>query len=128
MAQLCFENSHFNSSISSTLSALLNNSSYCHVTLVCKDGQLSAHRIILASSRSFFSSVFTHNPHPHPLMYVWEVKTHLMKSVRQFVYAEVTSVMEEDVTSCLALGDDLKIDVLVGRQHGSLKELNKEVE
>ena len=56
------------------------------------------------------------------------VKTHLMKSVLQFVYAEVTSVMEEDVTSCLALGDDLKIDGLIGHQQGPLKELNKEEE
>ena len=45
-----------------------------------------------------------------------------------FVYAEVTSVMEEDVTSCLALGDDLKIDGLIGHQQGPLKELNKEEE
>ena len=56
------------------------------------------------------------------------VKTHLMKSVLQFVYAEVTSVMEEDVKSCLALGYDLKIDGLIGHEHGPLKELNKEEE
>ena len=50
------------------------------------------------------------------------LKTDLMKSVMQFVYAGVTSVLEEDVTSFLALGDDLKVHGLIGYQQGSSNE------
>ena len=128
MVQLYFENSNFSSTLSSNFSYLLNTSSFCDVTLVCKDGQFSAHRVLLVSSSSLFSSVFTDNPHPHPLLYMRGVKTDLMKSLLQFIYTGVTSVVEEDVTSFLALGEDLKVHGLIGYQQGSSNQLNEAFE
>ena len=113
---LSFENPDFSNVFSSSLSTFLNTAAFCDVTLVCDDGQLSAHKVILAASSIFFSSVFTLNPNPHTLIYLRGVSTDLLQSVLQFVYAGVTAVREEYVGRFLALGEDLKIGGLVGYQ------------
>merc|ERR1719427_1763 len=119
---LSFENSNFSSSFSSSISSLLHTSSLCDVTLVCDDGQLSAHKIILAASSSFFSSVFQANPHNHPLLYLRGVKTDQLQSLLQFIYVGVTAVQEENVSSFLAVAADLKIEGLSGNKDGFEEE------
>merc|ERR1711892_1349663 len=115
---LSFDNSDFSNVFSTSLSSLLNTSSFCDVSLVCDDGQMPAHKVVLSASSTFFNSVFTLNPHPHPLLYIRGVTTDLLKSVLQFVYTGATAVKEEHVSSFLALGEDLKITGLVGCQGG----------
>ena len=68
--QYSLESVNFAANLSSSLATLLSGSQLCDVTLVCDDGQLSAHKVILAASSTFFSSVFLMNPHNHPLMYL----------------------------------------------------------
>ena len=69
----------------SAVTSLWIDKDFLDVTIVCDDGQLSAHKVILAASSSFFSSVFQMNPHNHPLMYLRGVKTDQMQSVLQFL-------------------------------------------
>merc|ERR1711892_439091 len=111
---LSFENSDFSNVFSTSLSSLLNTSSICDVSLVCDDGQMAANKVVLSASSTFFNSVFTLNPHPHPLLYMRGVTTDLLQSVLQFVYTGATAVREEHVSSFLAMGEDLKITGLAG--------------
>merc|ERR1712106_561674 len=113
---LSFENSDFRNVFSTSLSSLLNSSSFCDVSLVCEDGQMPAHKVVLSASSTFFNSVLTLNPHPHPLFYMRGVTTDLLQSVLQFIYTGATAVREEQVSSFLALGEDLKITGLAGYQ------------
>jgi len=103
------ESVNFPANLSASLGSLLSGSQLCDVTLVCDDGQLSAHKVILAASSNFFSSVFQMNPHNHPLMYLRGVKTEHMQCLLQFLYAGTTTMKTEDVPSFLAMAADLKI-------------------
>eukprot|EP00092_Neocalanus_flemingeri_P013012 GFUD01014022.1.p1 GENE.GFUD01014022.1~~GFUD01014022.1.p1 ORF type:complete len:266 (-),score=78.45 GFUD01014022.1:45-842(-) len=103
------ENANYSSDLSSSLSLLLSSSSLCDTTLVCEDGQVAAHKVILAATSSFFSSVFKLNQHNHPLIYLRGVHIGQVQSVLQFVYNGATSVAEEDVNSFMTLASDLKI-------------------
>ena len=113
-AKYSLESVNFAANLSASLTSLLEGSFHCDVTLVCDDGQLSAHKVILAASSSFFSSVFQMNPHNHPLMYLRGVKTDQMQSVLQFLYAGTTAMTEENVSSFLAVAADLRIVGLAG--------------
>ena len=113
-AKYSLESVNFAATLSASLVSLLEGSFHCDVTLVCDDGQLSAHKVILAASSSFFSSVFQMNPHNHPLMYLRGVKTDQMQSVLQFLYAGSTAMTEEKVSSFLAVAADLRIVGLAG--------------
>ena len=111
--QFCLKNSSFSSSLCSSLSSLLATSSLCDCSLICSDGQLSAHKVILAATSSFFSSVFSLNHHNHPLIYLRGVKTDQVQAVLDFLYSGVANVAEDDVEDFLALANDLKIEGLM---------------
>eukprot|EP00092_Neocalanus_flemingeri_P032428 GFUD01035269.1.p1 GENE.GFUD01035269.1~~GFUD01035269.1.p1 ORF type:complete len:353 (+),score=108.56 GFUD01035269.1:36-1094(+) len=110
---LNMENSSFNSSLTSSLSSLLATSSLCDCSLICSDGQLSAHKVILAATSSFFSSVFSLHHHNHPLIYLRGIKTDQMQAVLNFLYSGVANVAEEGVEDFLAVAHDLKIEGLM---------------
>ena len=109
-------NTNHISSLSCSLSTLFNSSSLCDSTLLCEDGQVEAHKVILAATSSFFSSVFQLNHHNHPLIYLRGVTLHHLQPLLQFVYGGRTQVAEEDLESFLALGRDLKIKGLDEKQ------------
>ena len=121
------ESINFASNLAASLTSLLDGSYLCDVTLVCDDGQLSAHKVILAASSRFFSSVFQANPHNHPLMYLRGVKTYQMQSVLQFIYAGVTAMEEENVSNFLAVAADLKIGGLMGSHEQQLVVDNQHI-
>jgi len=113
-AQYSLENINFTANLSSSLASLLSGSQLCDVTLVCDDGQLSAHKVILAASSTFFSSVFLMYPHNHPLLYLRGVKTEQMQFLLQFLYGGATAMKKEEVPSFLSMASDLKIVGLMG--------------
>jgi hypothetical protein len=110
------ENSSFTSSLTSSLCSLLSSSTLCDCTLICSDGQLSAHKVILAAISSFFSSVFSLHHHQHPLIYMRGVKTGQMQAVLSYAYSGGAQVEEEDLPGLLALAEDLGIQGLVKRE------------
>ena len=114
--QVSFKNLNLSSSLSSSFSSLLETSSLCDVTLVCEDGHQPAHKVVLAAASTFFSSVFTSHPHPHPVIYLRGVKTAMLQCVLQFVYAGTVKVGEEDLSRFLSLAEDIKIAGLVENQ------------
>ena len=107
------ENKSYPSSLASSLSTLQTSSMLCDCILVCSDGQLSAHKVILAAASSFFSSVLTTNHHNHPLIYLWGVKISQVEAILAYIYQGRTQVTQEELPTFLALVEDLKIRGLV---------------
>ena len=111
--KLQLANHNFISSLTSSLSSLLTSSTLCDCTLICSDGQLSAHKVILAASSSFFSSVFSLHHHQHQLVYMRGVKTGQMQAVLSYAYSGRAQVAQEDLPGFLALAEDLGVEGLV---------------
>lgn len=125
MTENCrLEHTNFSCDLSLSLSSLLASSSLCDVTLVCSDGHLAAHKVILAATSSFFSSVFNLNHHNHPLIYLRGIKTEQMKAVLDFLYSGVVNVTEEGVDDFLEVANDLKIEGLMVK-HKKKRKPNK---
>lgn len=106
-------NQNFTSSLSSSLWSLVRSSLLCDCTLVCSDGHLSAHRVILAASSSFFRAVFSSNQHSSTLIYLKGVRKEQVEAVLDFMYKGGTQLSQKDLPSFLQLAEDLKIDGLV---------------
>ena len=114
-------NSGFLNALSNSISSLLSSSSLCDVTLVCDDGQVSAHKLVLAATSSFFSSVFNLNSHPHPLMFLRGVKLSQMKALLAYAYSGGTEVAHKDLAGFLAVAEDLKIEGLIQKGENRAK-------
>ena len=60
---------------------------FSDVTLVCEDSrQIYAHRVILASSSSFFQNVLTKVMHSHPLIFLRGVPHSQLSAIMDFIY------------------------------------------
>jgi hypothetical protein len=90
----------------------VTSSTLCDCTLICSDGQLSAHKVILAASSSFFSSLFSLHHQQHYLIYLRGIRTDQMQAVLSYVYQGAAQLNQEDLHSFLAEAEDLKIQGL----------------
>ena len=130
--ELFLEANDFASKFKSSFSCLLENKNFVDVTLVCQDGQISAHKVILSASSSLFLKILKSNPHPHPLLYLKGVSFHHLSSLLHFLYAGEVTVAKDDLDRFLETAKELQIEGLLGKEteqkEGGGKEQNVETE
>ena len=82
---------------------------FADVTLVCGDGQTDSHKVILSAGSSFFQKILKNNPHSKPLIYLKGVKFSELQLVLSFIYEGEAPVAMSDVSSFLAVSEDLEL-------------------
>ena len=93
-----------------TFSDLLRNNVLTDVTLVCEDRyRVEAHKIVLCAGSSMFRDFFTHNSHPHPMLYLKGVKQIHLLPLMQFLYNGKTEIPEDFINELLDVAKDLSI-------------------
>lgn len=119
VVSLCWND--FESCIFSAVSDLRNDDILCDVTLVCDDGEIQAHRVILSACSQFFSDVVrkTHK-HNHPMLYIRGASTRILNNILDYMYLGTANILEQDLPDLLSLASDLKIYGLIT----SLEELD----
>ena len=116
MASLELKCSDFGDNLVSVFKDLRMENDLVDITLVCNDGQLKAHKVVLAASSDFFKSIIKINPHPHPLIYFKDVRTDDLNSLLDFIYLGKAKVPEDKVQHFLALGEELGIKGIDGNK------------
>jgi len=110
---------------------ILAEKDFADVTLVSADEkQIHAHKVILCVSSEFFKSIFTRNPHPHPLIYVNDVNHDVLQSIIEFIYTGQTNVDKSHLKTFIDLGVKLKINGLtdqISQQKGEKDKLESSV-
>ena len=119
--KLCLKWNDFTENISSAFRELRKDSEFTDVTLAFKDGQMEAHKVILASASPFFNEIFTRNKHQHPLIYMKDLKTDDFVSILDFLYFGEANVFQDNLDSFLGLANELKLKGLMGNP-GKLNE------
>jgi len=130
--ELFLEANDFASKFKSSFSCLLENKNFIDVTLVCHDGQISAHKVILSASSSLFLEILKANPHPHPLLYLKGISIRQLSSLLRFLYAGEVTVAKDDLDKFLATAKELLIEGLLSKEteqkEGGRKEESVESE
>jgi len=129
MAKEC-ENLHvsydeFHENIGSSLLALQKCSALVDVSLACQDGQVPAHRVILAASSQFFQSVLNDVSSKDLVIYLKGVKVKYLNYLIEFIYNGNVDVPPNDLHKFLELGQELKVKGLA-KKNNKLKH-QKEV-
>ena len=77
---------------------------FADVSVAVSDGEVvQAHKLVLASSSSFFRKVLKAAPHPYPLIYIPGVTMQTLKALLRYMYTgEVTMTENELVSFCEA--------------------------
>jgi len=114
--KFCLKWNDFESNVSSSFKDLLAERELFDVTLASGDGQIQAHKVILAACSPFFRAVFRRNPHQHPLLYLKDVRQADLASVIQFIYHGEVNVAQEELNSFLAVAENLQVKGLTQNQ------------
>jgi len=79
------------------------------VTLSVGTKQLKAHKLILSSCSSFFKTILKENPHQHPLLYLRNISYEDLQAVLDFMYFGEVNVEQANLSSFLAITEELQI-------------------
>jgi len=96
--------------VSSSFSKIREADNLLDVTLVCDDGELEAHKLVLFSGSKFFQEVLQKSKHAHPLLYLKNMKIRSLKQIVDFIYYGEVNVTEKDLESFINIAADLKIN------------------
>ena len=113
--KLCLRWNEFQDNANTVFGSLRNDLSFSDVTLACEDdGQVEAHKVILAASSPFFQHLLQKNKHPHPLIYMRGLRSEDLKAIVDFLYHGEANVFQENLDSFLALAEELRLRGLTG--------------
>ena len=62
------------------------NEEFLDTTLVCKDGSVRAHKIVVASQSKFFEEVLVSNPCKHPVIVMLDMDFETLKCLVEYMY------------------------------------------
>ena len=106
--KLCIQWNDFQANQKSAFGNLRKEADFANVTLACEDGQqLSAHKVILASSSPMLRKLLLMNSHPHPLIYLRGVKSDDLAAIMDFIYLGKADILHENIEAFLAIAEDL---------------------
>lgn len=119
----------FENNISRAFCDLRDEKEFFDITLVCGESQeqVSAHKVVLAASSQFFRNILRRNPHQHPLLYLKGVKHKELVSILNFIYKGSVNIAQEELSSFLAVAEELKVKGLTQSQSQSQSNSNKNI-
>ena len=100
----------------SAFDSLLQNESLVDCTIMCEDGGVRAHKVVLSACSPYFQKIFIDNPGKHPIIVLKDVLVWEMHSILDFMYKGETSVPEPSLTSLIKAAESLKVRE-IGRAH-----------
>ena len=126
--KLCLNWKNFQQNISSAFRELRSDNDFSDVTLACENGfQLSAHKVILASSSPFFMNIMKMNKNPHPFIYMRGMKSEDLVAIVDFLYFGEAELEEDNLDAFLALAEELKVTGLTTQGSAASKKTKKVV-
>lgn len=88
---------------------LQTDGDYCDVTLACEDKQIKAHRLVISSFSPVLRNILKQNQAPNPLIYLTRVCFRNLQNLLSFMYQGEVEVTKEDLTSFLAVAENLNV-------------------
>lgn len=108
----CIKRPQHNAKLASALNSMLASGSLVDVTIYCDDGQVNAHKLVLAASSTYFRSLFTRvtNTFHYPIIVLREMPVNDLKTIIHFIYYGEVSVPQNHVDSLMRCANYLQID------------------
>jgi len=109
----CLRWNEFEANLGKVFNDLRTHPDFSDVTLACKGHQVKAHKVVLSSCSPFFREVLKANPHPHPLLFLQNVKQADLLAVLDFMYLGEVQVVQENLASFLLVAEELEVKGLM---------------
>lgn len=101
-----------NIKLAQVLNDMLQHGTLVDVTIYCDDGQVNAHKLVLAASSTYFRNLFSRMPNTfqYPIIVLRDMRIDDLKTVIKFVYHGEVNVANDRVNSVIKCANYLQID------------------
>lgn len=82
----CLRWNNHASNFTEVLDRLLRHESLTDVTLACEGETFRAHQTVLSACSPYFENMLVKNTHPHPIIFMRDIKPSEMKALLSFMY------------------------------------------
>lgn len=127
--QLCLKWRSHNDAIAEIAFRFLEHESLVDVTLACpENGQVhyfKAHQIILSACSPYFESLFLYNTHPHPVIFLKDVKKSELENILIFMYRGEVNVHYNRIKDVIDTAKSLMIRGLSDEVYDADAETSK---
>ena len=117
--RLTLEWADYQKSVTTTFVNARISQDFTDVTLVGKDFELNAHRLVLSSGSDFFQQVLNRTKHHHPFVYLSGILKVNMESVLSFLYQGEANVAQEDLEQFLLTAKELGLRGVIDQTEDS---------
>ena len=112
--KFCLKWNDFQTNVSNTFRKLRTSDHFYDVTLVSDDQQqVSAHKVVLASSSEYFKNILTSNKHSHPMLCLNGVSSAEMKNILDFIYNGEIQLYQDHLDQFLAIAQRFQLEGLI---------------
>ena len=114
--KFCLKWNDFQENIKASFGKLREGNDFSDVTLVCDDGEIEAHKVVLSSCSPFFQRLLqkVKHHHQHPLLFMRGLKAGQLTNIVDFIYHGEVSISQEDLNAFLALAQEFELKGLTG--------------
>jgi hypothetical protein len=105
----CLRWNNHGSNLTEVLERLLQQESLTDVTLACDGQSFKAHQTVLSACSPFFENLLVKNSHPHPIIFMKDIKCSEMKALLSFMYKGEVNVSQSSLSEFLKTAEALKI-------------------
>jgi len=105
----CLRWNNHGSNLTEVLERLLQQDSLTDVTLACDGQSFRAHQTVLSACSPFFETLLVKNTHPHPIIFMKDIKCSEMKALLNFMYKGEVNVSQSSLSEFLKTAEALKI-------------------
>ena len=103
----------FMSTVSKSFSQLRKEEDFYDVTLVSDDEEhISAHKVMLAASSSFFKNILRKSTHSNPLLYLNGIRSKELNFILDYIYNGEVEMYQTDIDDFINAAQKLRIEGL----------------
>ena len=106
----------FGANVQAAFGSLRRSGELADVTLTCEDGEVAAHRVVLAAASTHLRALLGRWCHPHPLLIFHDIKASELRGIVDFIYTGKVTVAEASLASFLKVAEKLQVKGLVGER------------
>ena len=112
--KFCLKWNDFQTNVSNAFKKLRKTENFYDVTLVSDDQQqVSAHKVVLASSSEYFKNILTSNTHSHPMLCLSGVNAGDIKNMLDFMYNGEIQIFQDDLDQFLEIAQRFHLEGLI---------------
>ena len=123
--KFCLKWNDFQANVTSSFRKLRNTDDFYDVTLVSDDHQqVSAHKVVLASSSEYFNKILKKNKHSHPLLCLNGVKSNDLHNILDYIYNGEIQIYQDNLDTFLEIAQRFQLEGLIQQEEEEKVVLN----